>query len=300
MSRRGRLDWCRRAIVHHVPIIVALLTDRGERERLGSVLAAFGTTRFCDRTVEVWQAIATGEVTAVVLAGPDADGRSMIPLAGDLVRRFPSLPVLASVRAAAEGSAHDRAELALLRGVTAFDPDRPQAFFALARRLIAPARAQSARGMLLDIVAPLEPGWPAVMSEYIRTVVLHARWPLTVRAVMDLIDPTKRRTLDQQLRHGRLPTAEQLIGWVFVVQAMWLWALPGVTLEASARSLGFNDAGALRSLIVHRTGLSPTEVRKRGGVTYVVSRFAALLRGDWSGEPAGRDSVRRAELLDDR
>ena len=268
--------------------IAALLTDRGERDRLGLVLGAFGNTRFCDRAVEVRQMIAKGDVVAVVLTRHDADGRSMVPFAADLVRRLPTLPVLVSVPTTAEDAERDRAALALLTGVAVFDPDQRQALLSLALRLIAPARAQNAVGRLLDIIGQLEAGWPPIVRTYVRTVVLHAHWPLTVPMVMELIDPTKRRTLDHQLKLMGLPTAEQLLGWALVAHAMWLWDLPDMTLEASARAVGFNDASALRSLVVNRTGLSPTEVRKRGGFGYLVDRFGAVLRGDWSREAAER------------
>lgn len=234
--------------------------------------------------------IAKGDVMAVVLSRHDTDGRSMVPFAADLVRRLPTLPVLVSVPVTADDAERDRAALAPLTGVAAFDPNQRQVLLSLARRLIAPARAQNACARLLDIVGRLEPAWAPIVRTYVRTVVLHAHWPLTVRMVMEMIDPTKRRTLDHHLKQTGLPTAEQLVGWVLVVHAMWLWDLPDMTLEASARGLGFNDASALRSLIVNRTGLSPTEVRKRGGFEYLVNRFGAVLSGDRSREAARREA----------
>jgi AraC-like DNA-binding protein len=278
-----------------VPTIAVLIVDRAVRERIDPVLSRFGVVWFCDRAVEVWQAIATGDVRAVVLTARDADRRSMMQLAADLTQRFPSMAVLMLVAADDESTSQDREPLALLADVVVVDANEPQTLASVARRTIGSSRVQSAGGTLLDAIARLEQQWEPLISVYLRTIVLYARWPLSVRQSMQMIDPTKRRTLDQHLRVAHLPTAEQLIGWVLALHALWLWDLPGSTLERAARALGFNDASALRSLIVNRTGVSPTEVRRRGGFTYLFDRFMALLRGDWSRETATRGASSRTK-----
>jgi len=101
---------------------------------------------------------------------------------------------------------------------------------------------------------------------------------------MDEIDRTKRRTLEERLRTANLPTAEQLIGWVFVLKATWLLSLPGATFKGVADRLGFSKPGTLRTTIRRRTGLRARQLLDCGGFDYLLRRFGALLRGDWSQE----------------
>lgn len=267
-----------------MPTVVALIVDRRERERIAPVLRPFGDVRFCDRPVEVWQAIGGSDVVAFVTDALDRDGRSVAPTAEELHRLFPTLPIV--VHSAVDDPEHRHAlrALALTPGVADLNGYRDMDLSATVRDRLTSARVQSAASALLDVVATT-PSLDPLVCTYIRTVVRELHWPLSVGCVMEAIDSTKRRTLESQLKAANLPTAEQIIGWVFALHATWLRVLPGSTLEAVARRLGFNDSSTLRSVFTNRIRMPSTEVMRRGGFHYLLNRFSALLRGDWALEP---------------
>lgn len=288
---RAELSQTRRATV------VALIVDQRERDRLAPVLRAFGDVRFCDRPAELWEAIASANVIAFVTNPLDRDRRPIATTVDELRRLMPSLPII--VHTSGRNPAHLR-EVATLRhtsGLVVVDDRSDARLRATAAESMAETPAQDATAGLLLTVETIHPPLDPLVCTYIRTVVRRLRWPLSVRTVMDAIGSTKRRTLDDRLRAATLPTAEQLIGWVFVLQAAWLLTLPNATFKGVAQRLGFANPGTLRSMFRHRAGLSVRDVIRRGGFQYLLRRFLAVLHGDWSREPQQAARARRPRAL---
>jgi AraC-like DNA-binding protein len=271
-----------------MPTVVALIVDRRERERLVPVLRTFGDVRFCDRQIEVWQTLGDSDVVGVVTNPIDGDGRPIAPTAEELRRLFPSLPIVVHSGTNSPEQHRALASLSLTPGLTVVNGHGGPDLAAVTRECFASARVQSPAAALLEVVAALNPPLDPLVNRYVRTVIRLLHWPLSVRSVMTAIDSTKRRALEAQLQLANLPTAEHIIGWVFALHTTWLLALPGSTVDAVSRRLGFDDPSTLRSVFKNRVGAAPTSIMRLGGFDYLRERFSALLRADWSREPPGR------------
>ena len=268
--------------------VVVLNIDRRARAHITTAIRPFGEARFCDRPPAMWQAMAGGDVLAVVTSPVDADGRPTASAIDELRRIFPSLPVIVYAPRDDQEQNEELTALAFTPGVTiAVDRDTAT-LMSVVRARFATARVQSAARELLDAVDSVQPPLPALVTIYLRALARRPRWGLRVGTVMASIDPTKRRTLEALLRAANLPTAEQCIGWVFALHGTWLWALPGLTFETVASRLGFREPSVLRSVFKHRIGMAPRTVMRAGGFPYLRGRFVALLQGEWADAPRGR------------
>jgi AraC-like DNA-binding protein len=271
-----------------VATIAALIVDVRERERIARMLRAIGNIRYCERPVGLWQLIAAGDVGAVILDLRDADDRPTVPTVLELRRVLPSLPV--AVHATVDPVLANRglAAVAATPGVFVVDWREDESFPATVRDTFAAAPPQNATTALLQTLDAVYPQLDNLVASYLRTILLHARWPLRVHTAMELIDPTKRRTLDARLERANLPTAEQLIGWSLALHASWFMGLPGATVGSVATRLGFNDPSSLRSLFRAHIGMTAAAVIREGGFPYLAERWTRLMHGDWSHERKGR------------
>jgi AraC-like DNA-binding protein len=95
------------------------------------------------------------------------------------------------------------------------------------------------------------------------------------------------KTLNEHLRRSALPPLGQLITWCRLLRAAQLLGAPRVTLERTARRLSFPSAAALRAQLSRYLGVSPSELRKRGGAAWAADEFCRRCGvGEW-GEREG-------------
>jgi len=101
-----------------------------------------------------------------------------------------------------------------------------------------------------------------------------------------------RKTLAARLARAGMPTPLALIGWCRLLAAARAMEEGGRTLEQVALRLEFPGAAALRNMLARYTGLSPREVRRRGGVQSVIAAFRRTLtaRRNRRSAPAQRTS----------
>jgi len=117
------------------------------------------------------------------------------------------------------------------------------------------------------------PGYARPIVEY---CVRHARDELTV---VDLATGLglPRRTLDHRLRRAALPAPGALISWGRLFVAAKLMETSERSVDDVALSLGFASGSALRGMLKRYTGLTPGEVRARGGLQCVVDALGRTL-----------------------
>jgi len=82
-----------------------------------------------------------------------------------------------------------------------------------------------------------------------------------------------RPQLSAKLRASGLPSVGHLLLWGRLFQgAIWL-VEPGRTADSVARQLEYSDGAAFRRALRHRTGATPTQVIREGGLPFLLSCF---------------------------
>jgi AraC family transcriptional activator FtrA len=100
-----------------------------------------------------------------------------------------------------------------------------------------------------------------------------------VRRADEKVDPEalamlcgqSRRTLSRRLREMGLPSPAGIIAWGKILASSWLLSDGGESLEAVALELGLGGSGALVHLYRRYLGLTPGEIRRRGGLAAAIS-----------------------------
>lgn len=98
------------------------------------------------------------------------------------------------------------------------------------------------------------------------------------------------KTLRERLRAAGFPPTNKLIVWARLFHAACLLEDPARSVENAALTLDFPSVSALHKQLVRYAGVSPRELRARGGLTYLVERFRAHCSPGsraTSGDPAG-------------
>lgn len=97
---------------------------------------------------------------------------------------------------------------------------------------------------------------------------------LTVEELASRHYGSSPRTLRRHFRQAGLPSPSRLIAWCRLFCAVHLLSDPARTTRNVAETLHFSSASALCKAIKRYTGLRPSEVLERGGVSYLLELFA--------------------------
>jgi AraC-like DNA-binding protein len=143
------------------------------------------------------------------------------------------------------------------------------------------AESAAARTMAFDIMQQVVDAagpLPESALQLVRYCVEHAREGLTVgQLATDL--GLSRRTMAYRLRAAELPPPESLIMWGRLLVVAWLLRNPGYSVNQAARTLGWHELSALRSLAMSYLGHSPSVLREPGAVARVAMGMTAGTRG---------------------
>jgi len=183
---------------------------------------------------------------------------------------FPRYPARDVLRLAAAG-VHEV--------VTAGVDDDAATFYHL---LAGAASAVLARRVVSRLGERLDPR----LARLLETLLGSVQLPLTPGDAARLYH-AHPKTLNEHLRRSALPPLGQLITWCRLLRAAQLLGAPGGTLERTARRLSFPSAAALRAQLSRYLGLSPSELRRRGGAVWAADEFCRrCVVGEW-GEREG-------------
>jgi AraC-like DNA-binding protein len=251
------------------PVVVAAIADREWRENVASALGSWTDLTFVATTREL---VARGYSTVPDIAlwhlgsAADVDDMSVAALRRFRIRS-PRTVVLAycgvSVRVApllvAAGSAG--IDGVLLRG-------HHDLCGSIRGRLAEESPDALGRAVVARLALPAALPWQ-VVAHCVR------RATSTVLTVEQLADElgVHRRTLHNWLRSVGLPSAEQVIGWGRLLLAAALLEAPNRSVASVAARVGFSSEPAFRAMLGRYTGLTPTEVRRSGGLPYLAARF---------------------------
>jgi AraC-like DNA-binding protein len=171
------------------------------------------------------------------------------------------------------------ASLGIQEEVVRDEDDTPVAF----HLLITGALTSSVPGMVL---VELEDLLPARLTPFLRDLLFAARQSLRPRDVARLYH-RHPNTLREHLKAAGLPPVNKLIVWVRLFHAARLLDSPARTVENVALVLEYPSVSALRNQLQRYAGVTPQEVRERGGLGLVLAAFRERQRaGRWeAGEP---------------
>lgn len=255
-----------------MPVVAGIVRGREAQARFREALrgrADFVAVATCR---ELRALVTTRSVAAAIVEPRDADGLLTAPTVRWLREGFPHMPVIAYCTvaqiAAADLLALAQADVsalvvqgiddagALLESALEDAGDR-----ALARRAWASVR---------DDV-------PAAARPVVELCLASARQAPTVADVARALG-VHRKTLGDRLARAGLPTPQAILGWCRLLLAARLMEDPHRPLERIALDLRFPGAASLRNMLRRYTGLSPREVRERGGFELVLASFQDDLR----------------------
>lgn len=223
---------------------------------------------------EVEEALRGAPATAVVVVDPYAGARrgERLPRVRDLLRRFPSVPVVAAMELRPELTGD--VVLLLQWGVSevvALGPESTPR--ALAGRL----RQAHAR----PFKRALERTFSAYVGSEARLLLMAAA---EVAAEGGLAPELARRlgitpaTLTVRCARAELPAPRQVQAWMRVLLACVLLDDPGRTVYGAAYAAGYQSERSLRRSITTLLGVDSTTLRKAGAFATAAERFNAVLR----------------------
>lgn len=116
---------------------------------------------------------------------------------------------------------------------------------------------------------------PSLLVEGVAWAVAHAH---SDPGPADLARSTARslRAFRRELRRAQLPSPSRILLWGRLLRAAHLLDRDDRAVEPVAHKLGYSTASSLSRALRRETGLPPSEIRNRGGVTCVLD---ALLKG---------------------
>jgi AraC-like DNA-binding protein len=251
--------------------IAALVCDRASRARLRSAIRGQADVAFCDTVPQLVSAVADGAATAVVTEWRDATGSRLDAAVRTLHADYPTVPILVYAPLTPQG-ARDMLEAARAGATEIVIANFDDVGITLSRRL-STAQAVALGRQVMARVTELVPVSVAALIDYF---LRHGRSAPTVAAAARALS-LHQKTLALHCAGARCPGPSALACWARLILAAQRLEDPGRTAERAALELGFPSASAFRNMLKRYTGLSPSEVRERGGSLCVVEMFTARL-----------------------
>lgn len=251
--------------------IAALVCDRASRARLKGAVRGHADVAFCETVPELVSAVADGAASAVVTEWRDAMGATVDQAVRTLHADYPTVPILVYAPLTPQG-ARDMLDAAHAGATEVVIANFDDVGFTLSQRLAA-AQATALGRQVLARVAELVPGSVAALIDYF---LRHGRSAPSVAAAAHALG-LHRKTLALHCARAHCPGPSALACWTRLILAAQRLEDPGRTTERAALEFGFPSASAFRNMLKRYTGLSPSEVRERGGSVCIIDLFTARL-----------------------
>jgi AraC-like DNA-binding protein len=253
--------------------IAAFVRDRSARARLSAAAGRHARVCFCDDLGKLISAVADGVATAVVTEWRDANGVAIDGVVRSLHNGYPGVPILMYAELTPQGArdilAASRAGVCDVLFANVDDlRERLGPRLASARYSVLAADAMS---QIADIV-------PRSVAPLVEYLLQRARSAPTISAAAQCLG-VHRKTLALRCARAGLPSPSALSSWARLLLTAQRLDAPGRTAERAALEAGFASGSAFRNMLKRYTGLSPNEVRERGGSRWLVRQFVARLAG---------------------
>jgi AraC-like DNA-binding protein len=261
--------------------VAVLMLGSQERARVQNVLHGRTEVAFCDTDAELLHTAA--EPDAVIIALVPGHTASRVATIAALRARSPKLPIFAYC-----GLDHPdvqgivRATQAGINDVVLYGAE--EAWIVL--RTI--AGESDCERVAHTVFREADHLVPEVAKPVFRHALRHIHPHATVGELAVTLGIT-RQALAGRLKRAELPTPRSIISWSRLLFAACVLDGRACTVERAAARAGFESAAALRHMLrAYTGGLRPEELRKRGGLTYLVGHFTCAL-----GTPASEVAPRR-------
>lgn len=249
--------------------VVALVLGREERGRLAGGLRQIATLVAVETVAAMRQTIlaAPQSIAAVIVEARDGQGLSCIPAVMQLRVRFPRLPIIGYCDLAMRGG-NDAVGLVQAGACDLIFRGIDDTGIAL-RNALASAQQGSAALRVADalraVVAP-------DAHPFVEYCVLQIKGSPTVAAAARALG-VHRKTLVNICARAALPAPVRLIAWCRLLLAAALLEQPTYSIEAVGELLEFPSSTAFRHTIRRHLGVTASEVRRAGGLSFVLARF---------------------------
>jgi AraC-like DNA-binding protein len=221
---------------------------------------------------ELVSAVADGAAAAVVTEWHDAAGTTVDQAVRSLRADYPSVPVLVYAPLTPQG-ARDMLDATRAGASEVLIANFDDIGVTLAQRL---ARAQSsalAKQIMARIAGLVSEPVESMMEYFLRQARIAPGVTGAARAL-----GVHRKTLALHCARCGVPSPSALSCWARLILAAQRLEDPGRTTERAAIELGFPSGSALRNMLKRYTGLSPSEVRERGGSIVLVELLVEQLK----------------------
>ena len=218
---------------------------------------------------------------ALVTMLRDARGAHTAPTIARARARFPEVPIIGAV-SLEEVNGGDVLALAAAGVRELVLLGRDNIVLALERAIQTAARRRG----LGTILAALPSGIPDAISALLPPCLEQRGSRLSVPELARLTG-VHRRTLHKRLRRVGALSPHALIAWCRIMLAVQALEQSGQSVEQVAFTVGFTSASALWNMMRRYLGSGPQEILARGGLGYVMQRFAAATLGCAVCGPAG-------------
>lgn len=254
--------------------LLALLTDQLARRRLERVVRQRSLPLVVsDLTItERWAELHLAAVqcpAALAVVDPYASGRVESGAIKVFRRAFPCIGVVA-YGDFDRHSSRDAVRLMRLGVIEIVIRDREDAPHAFAR-ILARAMTRSTSARMLDGLRSMV---PPHLHGFVGAVLRKADRPLSPGEAARLYH-RHPNTLREHLRAAGLPSVNKLIVWMRLLHAAHHLEDSGTSAERVASLLRFPSGTAFRNQLHRYVGVTPGELRERGGMSLVLDRFCA-------------------------
>lgn len=127
-----------------------------------------------------------------------------------------------------------------------------------------------------EMAAQLARDVPEAARDAVQFTIENGDHPRSVRQLAASLG-LPRKTLDRRLARTIALTARELLGWARLIALAIRLETSTMSADAIATELRFASPSAMRNLLQRYAGLTPTELRQRGGSEYLYGRLRAEL-----------------------
>ena len=259
--------------------VILLVTDPALLADLDAAAAACATVAHCRSPSHATRVLQRSSGVAVIIELRDAHGRSTAMTIAALRRKFPAVRILGVVRTTVwqevlEIVPATRAGLDELLIIPASHRDvRGGTLTTAVREALTRAGTRSAEA---DVRAALSTVVCKEISSAMDFAVRRAREPWDVGTLATTMG-IHRSTLVRRLKHAGGIHPSTLLLWARLLLAARLAEDRGQIVQRIATDAGFPSSIAFRKALRRTMGLSPSDLRRTGGLQFAVRRFAACI-----------------------
>jgi AraC-like DNA-binding protein len=249
--------------------IVALIASNDARAGIVTSVGRRAKVRLVSSPGELADAVASVRPSAVICEFSDRTGAATAAAVRDLRARRPTLPMIGYCWVEAHASRH--LMVAARAGVSALALRGVDDVGLMLDHVLVEAESDC---VARQVARALDGRITALVHDALDFCVRHARELPDVAQLADALH-LPRRTLGHRLLRAGSPGAAALISWSRLFVAAELLVDEGRSVDHVGLVLGFASGSALRGMLQRYAGVTPRELRERGGLVHLIGLFLA-------------------------